>query len=270
MPELPEVETVARRLASAARGRRILDVEIRDPKLDAQGLRTLQNHRIHDVSRLGKQCLLHLKPPRARTVKRWLAVHLRMTGQLYWLASPPTELRHLRARLGLDRGHLVFVDLRRFGTMRVLEDLQDAAPSGLDPTQDAFTPGALAALLQSSRQPLKPWLLRQDRIVGLGNIYASEILFRARLSPQRPAGSLDRPEVRRLHRATREVLERAIRAAGTTFYAIEAGRRLSGTFKEQLRVYGREEEPCLRCGTPVRRTVQAQRSTYHCPQCQAD
>lgn len=270
MPELPEVETVARRLAPAITGRRILEVEIRDPKLDSPALRRLPGHRVHDVSRLGKQCLIHLKPPRARTVTRWLAVHLRMTGRLYFTAEPPSELRHLRARLTLDRGHLVFEDFRRFGTLRVIDDLRDASPGGLDPTQDAFTPGALTALLRGSRQPLKPWLLRQDRLVGLGNIYASEILFQARIAPHRPAGSLTGAQIRRLHRATRQVLDRAIRAAGTTFYAVEAGRQLSGTFQEQLGVYGRQDEPCLRCGAAVRRTVQAQRSTYHCPRCQPD
>jgi formamidopyrimidine-DNA glycosylase len=268
MPELPEVETVARRLAAEAGGRRIADVVVLDDKQDAAALARLPGHRIGDVQRLGKQCVLHLVRPRRRQADRYLAVHLRMTGQLYWAAHLPADLRHLRVRLDLDRGHILFADLRRFGRLRVVEDLAALAPAGLDPTTDAFTVTALGRLLAGSRQPLKPWLLRQDRLVGLGNIYASEILFAAGLRPDRPAGSLDAAERRRLHRATRRVLQGAIDAAGTTFYAIEAGRRLHGTFREQLAVYGQEGATCPRCGGPVRRIVQAQRSTYFCATCQ--
>ena len=138
----------------------------------------------------------------------------------------------------------------------------------MDPTTGDFTPSVLANLLRGSRQPLKPWLLRQDRLVGLGNIYASEILFAARIHPERTAGSLSTAEVRRLHGATRRILQKALQACGTTFYDIEAGRTLSGTFKEQLAVYGQSPAPCPRCGQPIKRATQVGRSTYWCEGCQ--
>jgi formamidopyrimidine-DNA glycosylase len=270
MPELPEVETLARRLAAHAGGRRIRAVDIPDPKLRTPGWRALPGHRVHDVTRLGKQLVVHLERPRKRTVDRWLVVHLRMTGTLYWAPRLDPEAPHLRAWLTLDRGTLHYTDLRRFGRFHLTDDLAPFAPPApaVDPLDPAFTAATLARLLQGSTQPLKPWLLRQDRLVGLGNIYASEICHRARLHPARPAGSLTRAEVRRLHRATVRVLEQALAASGTIFYAVEAGRRLSGTFREQLAVYGRGDEPCPRCGAAVHRLVQAQRSTFYCPACQ--
>ena len=268
MPELPEVETVARRLDAHATGCTIRGVHVLDEKQDAVALSTLLGHRIAQVRRVGKQCVLELLGPRRRKVHRYLVVHLRMTGHLYWAPELPTSLRHLRVRLDLDRGVLLYEDLRRFGRLTVHEDLAAVEPVGLDPTGDAFTPAALTQLLAQSRQPIKPWLLRQDRLVGLGNIYASEILFAARILPDRAAGSLNAEERRRLHRATRRVLQRAIEAAGTTYYALEAGRRVRGTFREQLAVYGQEGDACGRCGAPVQRSVQAQRSTYFCGGCQ--
>ncbi len=287
MPELPEVETMARRLATHTTGSRILSVQVLDEKQDAN-LTQLVGHRIAGVRRVGKQCVLDLLRPRRRTVDRYLAVHLRMTGLLLWAPTLPDPLPHLRVRMDLDRGRgrgrgrgrergrgrgrglLLYQDLRRFGRLRLLEqkDLALIEPAGIDPTTDGFTIAALRQLLTPSRQPIKPWLLRQDRLVGLGNIYASEILFAARIGPDRAAQSLDTSEIKRLHQATRQVLARAIEAAGTTFYAIEAGRHVRGTFREQLAVYGQQDTPCPRCGEAVQRTVQAQRSTYYCGNCQ--
>jgi len=268
MPELPEVETMARRLGPHITGRRIVDVQVLDEKQDAN-LTQLTGHRIAGVRRVGKQCLLELLRPRRRVVDRYLAVHLRMTGYLYWAPELPAQTRHLRVRMDLDQsGLLLYEDQRRFGRLRLLDDLGSVEPAGTDPTTSAFTVDVLRQLLAQSRQPIKPWLLRQDRLVGLGNIYASEILFAARILPDRAAGSLDSHERSRLHRATRQVLQQAIDAAGTTFYAIEAGRRVRGRFAEQLAVYGQEGTDCPRCGQPVLRSVQAQRSTYYCGECQ--
>ncbi len=268
MPELPEVETVARRLAQSATGLRFVGVEVYDDKQDRRALATLPGHRIAHVRRLGKQCVLELLRPRRRIVDRFLVVHLRMTGHLYWAGATPDEVRHLRVRMDLDRGVLLYEDLRRFGRLSLLDDLTAITPTGMDPTTDDFTVAALGRLLHASRQPIKPWLLRQDRLVGLGNIYASEILFAARVLPQRAAGSLLPGEIRRLHSATRGILRRAIEAAGTTYYAIEAGRRVRGSFREQLAVYGQDGDVCPRCGAAVQRSVQAQRSTYYCAECQ--
>jgi formamidopyrimidine-DNA glycosylase len=269
MPELPEVETMARRLATHTTGRRILEVQVLDEKQDA-GLTQLRDHRIAGVRRVGKQCVFELLGPRRRKVNRYLVVHLRMTGLLYWARRLPEPLPHLRVRMDLDRGMLLYQDLRRFGRLRLVEpeDLSLIQPVGIDPTSDGFTTRVLGQLLTDSRQPIKPWLLRQDRLVGLGNIYASEILFAARIGPDRAARTLTPHEIGRLHQATVQVLRRAIDAAGTTFYAIEAGRRVRGTFREQLAVYGQQGTPCPRCGEPVRRSVQAQRSTYYCGGCQ--
>ncbi len=278
MPELPEVETVARQLAPLVEGRRVERVRLLDPLLRrVRGWRAPAGSPGAGVARVfrhGKQVLFELRPNGARRRARgesplWLAVHLRMTGRLSVARRVPRERAHLRAIFRLDDGVVLFHDVRRFGTIRWLKDPEDAAPGAIDPTTPAFTPASLASLLGTSRQEIKPWLLRQDRIVGLGNIYASEILHLARIAPIRPAGSLDRAERRRLHDATRRVLERAIENCGTTFSDFQDAYGVTGSYQELLSVYGREGEPCPRCGEPVVRLVQQQRSTFWCPGCVA-
>jgi formamidopyrimidine-DNA glycosylase len=138
----------------------------------------------------------------------------------------------------------------------------------MDPLSPHLTPASLGRLIGESRQNVKAWLLRQDRLVGLGNIYASEILFVAGISPLREAGSLSPDEHGRLWRATRRVLRRAIRNCGTTFSDFQDAQGLTGSYQHYLKVYGREDEPCPACRTPVVRIVQQQRSTYYCPRCQ--
>ena len=196
-------------------------------------------------------------------------VHLRMTGRLLWdTETEPPEPRHLRAVLSLDRGRVLFYDARRFGTMQLFPTVRAASPAGLEPLSGRFTARALAELLHASTQGLKSWLLRQDRLVGLGNIYASEILFAARLHPERPAGSLDPHELRRLHRATRRVLRQAIDCCGTTFSDYRTSWGVRGGFQEFLGVYARAGEPCRRCGQLVERVTIQGRSTFWCPRCQ--
>ena len=133
---------------------------------------------------------------------------------------------------------------------------------------DAFTPQALSKALRHSQQPLKTWLLRQDRLVGLGNIYACEILFAARLNPQQPAGSLTRADVGRLYRQTRAILARAIDNCGTTFSDFQGVRGSIGSYQRFLKVYRRQGQPCPRCGSIIDKLVQQQRSTFYCPTCQ--
>ena len=261
MPELPEVETVARQLAPLLCGRRIRAVEVLDPLLGDPPVAGLVGRRVERVFRLGKQVVLTL------TRQRHLAFHLRMTGRLIW-APRPREADHLRARLTLVGGQLLFCDLRRFGTLRVLDELRPIQPGGADPLCAGFTRELVAGLLRGSRQEIKTWLLRQDRIVGIGNIYASEILHLARIAPVRAAGSLRPREVARLHDATRRVLRRAVECCGTTFSDFQDARGLTGSYQRYLRVYGREGEPCPVCGRRVRRLVQQQRSTYCCTRCQ--
>ncbi|MBN1774367.1 MAG: bifunctional DNA-formamidopyrimidine glycosylase/DNA-(apurinic or apyrimidinic site) lyase [Deltaproteobacteria bacterium] len=269
MPELPEVESVVRQLAPRLRGRRLREVELLDPRLRRADFRPALGGTVERVIRIGKQVEIRLRETRGCGNIRLLC-HLRMTGRLVWLArdETPRETRHLRARLRFDGGELLFIDPRRFGTLRFVPEGCEAPAAGLEPLSRACTPVRLSGLLARSRQELKPWLLRQDRLVGIGNIYASEIAFRARLHPRRTAGSLRPEEVRRLHQAVRSVLRRAIRFGGTTFsdFADVSGR--SGRFYAMLAVYDREGRLCRRCRTPIVRFVQQQRSTYCCPRCQ--
>ncbi len=243
--------------------------------------------RIAEVARVGKRIVLTLGPREGarRDGPLHLEVHLRMTGRLLWAPAWPVgrsgrgerrggagpgrrRLPPPRAVLVLDRGAVLFVDPRRFGTLRWSEERP--APGGLDPTGPGFTTEALARLLAGARTPIKPWLMRQDRLEGFGNIYASEVLHAARIDPRRPAGSLTRDEVRRLAAATRRILRAAIRHCGTTFSDFQGVLGTVGGYRRYLAVYGRAGEPCPRCGAPIERIVQQQRSTFFCPRCTVD
>lgn len=268
MPELPEVETVARQLQPYLAGRRVRRLAIMDDRLNRSVTPRLAGRRIVAVRRSGKRVLIEFGAPPGGRSALHLAVHLRMTGRLLWTECPIADETHLRARFELDRGQLRFVDTRRFGTFDWYREARDAAPEGLDPLSSEATPEAYGRLLTGSAQPLKAWLLRQDRLVGLGNIYASEILHAARLLPERPAGSLDRAEIRRLAQKTRSILERAIVNCGTTFSDFQDADGLEGSYQSCLAVYGREGQRCRRCRAPILRVVQQQRSTYYCGACQ--
>ncbi|MBD3371916.1 MAG: bifunctional DNA-formamidopyrimidine glycosylase/DNA-(apurinic or apyrimidinic site) lyase [Candidatus Coatesbacteria bacterium] len=273
MPELPEVETIVRQLAPRLRGRRLTSIELLDPKLELPGGAVVTGSTVRETLRLGKRVVLELIGGEDIGVEvtrtRWLAFHLRMTGRLSWLEPGGDYLEdHLRALLRFDGGNLLFHDVRRFGTLSLHHERADAEPAGLDPLSDGFTVDWLAERLAATRQQIKVWLLRQDRLAGLGNIYASEILFAAGISPFTPAQSLEYPQIEKLHHAVVDVLRRAVENRGTTFsdYRDAAGER--GGFQERLAVYGRENERCPRCGSPVLRCVQCQRSTFYCPDCQ--
>jgi formamidopyrimidine-DNA glycosylase len=174
----------------------------------------------------------------------------------------------LRAVVRLDAGWLVFQDTRRFGTMALLAAAELPAPTGLDPTGKAFTVAALKRLLAGTRTPIKVWLLRQDRLVGMGNIYASESLFLAGIHPERAAGTLNDGEIARLRGAIRQVLQRSILAGGTTFSDFRDANGLMGNYAKKLRVYGHAGEACPTCRGVIERVTQGQRSTFFCPQCQ--
>ncbi len=226
---------------------------------------------IREVGRRGKHLLLPLEGGAV------LTVHLRMSGRLLLLdrQSPPD--RHTRAVLDLDDGAaLHFHDVRRFGRMRLCTPAEYAALDarlGPEPLEPSFTPAVLAARLQARRRArLKPLLLDQRFLAGLGNIYADEALFRAGLHPLRRAGDLGPAEIERFHRAIVEVLEEALAFEGTTLsdggYRFGEGR--SGRFAEQLRVYGRAGRPCPRCGRPLERLRIAGRGSHLCPFCQQE
>ncbi|HUT76040.1 MAG TPA: bifunctional DNA-formamidopyrimidine glycosylase/DNA-(apurinic or apyrimidinic site) lyase, partial [Polyangia bacterium] len=271
MPELPEVETVARQLARAVTGRKLLELVVHDPRLGGAGFSRAGGAGIEAVRRVGKQIVFDLRPRGSREAALHLAVHLRMTGRLLLAGKRGEDPPHLRAELLLDRGRVLFVDPRRFGTFRLHDDPARFAPAGFEPLDRALTTDALGRLLAASAQPLKPWLMRQDRLVGIGNIYASEICHRSRFDPRRPAGSLGPVGNARLLAATRAVLRKAVDCCGTTFSDFQDARGEAGGYLRYLAVYAREGERCRRRGCPGRvvRIVQQQRSSFFCPACQS-
>lgn len=278
MPELPEVETIVRQLAPKVVGQRVQRVEILDSKLALDWPACLIDCRIGGLHRLGKQIILELNGPRGAKPaaeddgRRWLCVHLRMTGRLIFDAGLPGEPsktpRSIRARLHLDEGMLVFQDVRRFGTLRLAKP-EEVCAGGVDPLTKAFTARRLAQLFAGSRMAVKPWLLRQDKVAGLGNIYACEALYLARISPLRPVHTIDAAETARLRKAILHVLKQAIEAGGTTFSDYRDGQGGRGRFQNRLAVYGRAGELCKACATPIERVNQSGRSTFYCPNCQA-
>ena len=275
MPELPEVETIRRQLAPRVTGRTIADAEVLDPlwcapRAPADLEDALRGRRIERLDRRGKYLLLALDDD------GFLVMHLRMTGNL--LAVGPHEdvagRPHLRVRLLLDDGERVlFVDMRRFGTGALIEG-RDAlehylgARLGPEPLDPSFTPEVLRERASGRRAPVKAFLLDQSRVAGIGNIYADEALFRARIHPLKPAGRLRREEVERLREGIVDALEAGIDAAGASidrYRHVNGGR---GTMQDRFLVHRREGEPCPRCGATVVKLRAAGRGTYVCPRCQ--
>ena len=274
MPELPEVEHIVRALRRSVRGRRILAAEIKLPRLlvgssPASFKRKLRGARIDGVNRRGKYILIELDNQQV------LVVHLRMTGKFLCIGAdqPLPPYPHVVFYLDDDR-RLVFCDMRQFGRMRLLPakklsalpQIETLAP---EPLTDDFSLAYFLETLSKSRRSLKQLLLDQTRILGLGNIYASEALFLARISPLKPADSLSKKRALRLHEAIREILQEAIDAGSTLRIDLTDGNgSYFGTTERFWRVYERAGEPCVNCGTRIRRVVQGGRSTYFCPRCQ--
>src|SRR5882724_5939483 len=274
MPELPEVEHIVRALRRSVRGRRILAAETKLPRLlvgssPVSFKRKLRGARIDGVNRRGKYILIELDNQQV------LVVHLRMTGKFLCIGAdqPLPPYPHVVFYLDDDR-RLVFCDMRQFGRMRLLPakklsalpQIETLAP---EPLTDDFSLAYFLETLSKSRRSLKQLLLDQTRILGLGNIYASEALFLARISPLTPADSLSKKRASRLHEAIREILQESI-VAGSTFRIDRTYGNGSyfGTTKRFWRVYERAGEPCVNCGARIRRVVQSGRSTYFCPRCQ--
>jgi formamidopyrimidine-DNA glycosylase len=294
MPELPEVETIVRRLAPRLRGRTVVRADVRRANVVRGPARRLERAvtgaTIESVTRRGKFLVFRLVDGRV-----WWS-HLRMSGK--WrvdrlrgggpqgrgsrrplareTASAADGEPYVRAVFDLDDGsRLSFVDVRTLGEMEVVTAAEWArreAVMGPEPLGPDFTPELLSALLAGSRRPVKEFLLDQAKVVGIGNIYAVEALWRAGVSPRRRARNVGPARARRLQRAIVDVLSEAIGESGTSLgesylnYADSEGER--GAFQDFLAVYDREGEPCRHCGTPIRRIVQGQRSTYYCPACQ--
>ena len=265
MPELPEVETIARDLARTVTGRRIERVDVRWLRtIDQRGapVQTIAGDTIERVGRIGKFLVFDLASG------RHIAVHLRMTGRL--IADPPEEPPHTRLVLRFaDGGSLAFADARKFGRVRVIDgDPRDALEVGIDPFDPALTPQRFYELTRGRKTNIKTWLLDQRRLAGVGNIYASEALFDARIRPTRRTGRLSRAQAGDLLRSLRKVMRKAISHRGSSVDDYVDGAGMPGEFQKKLAVYGRGGLPCRRCKTAIRRVVLAQRGTFFCPVCQ--
>ncbi len=277
MPELPEVETIRRQLAQHVGGRTITDVEVLDPLLvDPEDPRSFE-HRVSGRSiealrRTGKYLFVDLDGGEA------LALHLRMTGQLLWSASEPLEpTPYARAVFRIDDGSVVtFADVRRFGRAWLLppgrHDRERAwgGRTGVDALSSGFTARSLQNSLRGRTASVKGLILDQRIVAGVGNIYADEALFRARVHPRRPGGSLSAVEVRRLHRAIRDRLRMGIAVGGASFDRYRDAHGGRGGMQDLFLVHRRRGEPCPRCRTTIEKGVVAQRGTYWCPRCQPE
>jgi formamidopyrimidine-DNA glycosylase len=273
MPELPEVETIANGVDRRARGDSIVSVWFSNYKEPfktppAEMAEALAGLRIARVSRVGKHIVIDLTAKASRKLRAQWLVHLGMTGRLLVSAAEAPLPSHTHAVLRLASGReLRFVDPRRFGRL-ALHDI--GAGSFAGPGHEPLTVSAteFAALFKGRKLSIKAALLNQSLLHGVGNIYADESLFRAGIRPTRMAGRLGREELARLHKALRAVLKAAIRAGGSSVSDYVDADGVAGFFQIQHRVYGREGEPCLVCGTPIRRIVLGGRGTHFCPQCQ--
>ena len=261
MPELPEVETVVRTLAPKLTGRRIVDATFSSRHVVRQPFPTLrkrvQDQRVHSVERHGKFIVMTLD-------RGVLVVHLGMTGKLLVDSEPGP---YARAVFTLDQGLLVYDDVRHFGRIEWSEQLPERAAE-LGPDALTISLEDFLRLLKTRRSAIKPLLLNQRFLRGMGNIYTDEALFEARIHPKAIAATLSKDRAARLHAAMIDILTTAIRLKGSSVsdYVDADGER--GSFQQQHQVYGRAGEPCPTCGTPIRRIVVGQRGTHYCPKCQ--
>jgi formamidopyrimidine-DNA glycosylase len=275
MPELPEVELVAQSLNRLVAKRQIIIAELLRERLAPENppdefARRLKNAVIEIVGRRGKHVLFQLDS--ADT----LITHLRMTGRFMLLPVERELPKYSHAVFYFaDETRLVFQDQRHFGLMKLVEtaklheakELKDLAP---EPFSDEFTPKYLREVCKTSRRPLKEFLLDQTKVCGLGNIYASETLFLANVNPQLPANQIKPRQTQRLFEAIRHVLGESIRHGSTLNVNPENidGSYYNGEYEGHWRVYDRENQPCSKCQTSIKRIVQAGRSSYFCPKCQ--
>jgi formamidopyrimidine-DNA glycosylase len=270
MPELPEVETTRRGISAALVGHAVSRFVLREPRLRwkvESGLeRILAGQRVRAVRRRAKYLLLELE-------SGTLIAHLGMSGSLRVMPSSTPLLTHDHYDLVLDKGQcLRFNDPRRFGSLHwhIGEAGEHPLLAGLgpEPLEVDLDADYLATKARGRRAAVKVFLMDQRIVVGVGNIYASEALFRAGIRPRRAAGRLRRAEWERIVVAIRAVLDEAIHQGGTTLRDYVDASGTPGYFRQQLFVYERNGEPCRRCGTSIRQVVQGQRSTYFCPTCQ--
>lgn len=277
MPELPEVETVLRGLKKRVLGRWLGAVEVRHHQVIAgspdEFVMAVSGRRIQGAERKGKAIAIELGPRKedGGAKKQFLLVRLGMTGQftVNSLAEPLEPHTHVRLALEGGKEELRYVDARRFGRLRcLLREELDKVFGGLGPDAREITGHEFQQALRGRRTPLKSWLMNQQMLAGVGNIYADEALYAARLNPLMEAGRISAAESRRLLLSLKRVLDRAVELQGTSFrdYIDIEGR--PGNFLSQLRVYQRTGMPCRRCRRPIQRVIIAGRSSHFCPQCQ--
>jgi formamidopyrimidine-DNA glycosylase len=271
VPELPEVETIRGQLAPLVEGRTLVSMEILDPRWSRplaprELAAALEGRRVERLGRRGKYLLWHFSD------EAYLAQHLRLTGSV--LLDPDPEPPHVRVRLDFAPAQrLVIVDPRRFGTAELLlgDDAMEAffaARLGLEPLQEGFTAEHLREIARGRLGPIKAFLLDQRQIAGIGNIYADEALFRARIHPRRPAGRLSREQYAALRDAVIDALRAGIDARGASIDDFRHVDGVRGAFQDRFLAHLREGEPCVRCGTTIVKMVVAGRGTYVCEHCQ--
>lgn len=269
MPELPEVETARRSFAGRIQGARVTGVRLGKPLRWPLGCppESLIGQAVGEATRRGKYLWLPLS-------SGGLLMHLGMSGSLSFTPEAATHGAHDHFDLATTQGTLRLTDPRRFGAVVWAEDpgrepaAKLLAGLGLEPFDDRFDGEHLHAALRGRRVDVKSALLGGAIVVGAGNIYACEALFRAGIDPRTPGGSISRPRAARLAAAIRAVLQEALELGGTTLRDFRDAHGMSGAFQAHTRVYGREALPCLVCGRPIRRILQGQRSTFYCPGCQ--
>lgn len=274
MPELPEVETVANHLGKLVIGKKIVSATLLRARLAPHSepesfSAMLQNTSVVKIHRRGKHILIDLDNGRT------LMVHLRMSGRFMLLAEESNEPKFTHARFDLDNGQkLLFQDQRHFGFMRIIDSSEIATTKELvklapEPFSDGFSAEYLKTTASRSTRNLKEFLLDQTKVCGVGNIYASEAMFLAGVSPRMKANKLSRPKAMRLHQAIKDVLAETL-ALGAAMPIIpeNIGGSIYGDSDAGWRVYGREGEPCPNCSQPINRIVQAGRSTFYCRKCQ--
>lgn len=269
MPELPEVEVTRLSFGERIRGATVTGVRLGKPLRWPLGCdpQALAGRTVGETLRRGKYLWLALDGG-------GLLLHLGMSGSLAFADDPPAPGAHDHFDLATDRGTLRLTDPRRFGAV-VWSTAVDAGTAakllsglGLEPFDAAFTGAHLHAALQRRKTAVKTALLAGDIVVGAGNIYACEALFAAGIDPRTRSDRISRPRAERLAEAIRAVLSKAVALGGSTLRDFRDAHGMAGAFQSQAAVYGRAGQPCLACGTPIRRIVQAQRSTFFCPRCQ--
>jgi formamidopyrimidine-DNA glycosylase len=281
MPELPEVEVLVRHLRPLIRGKTIREVLVRRKKVLAPTTvariqKTLRGAKFIELTRRGKYLIFRLRP-KNRRADFLLLGHLGMTGRMFFARKNEPLPKHAAVVLDLGSKNYIYEDTRYFG--RFTLDLSSVTKLGPEPLGEEFSASGFGCALKKSRQPIKVKLLDQTLVAGVGNIYASEALFRAGISPRRAAKQLTVAQIEKLWLAIREILTEAIACGSTLPLNFTAGKSdglfyfghaagVPDFYVERLKVYDRAGQPCVHCGFRIRRIVQAARSTFFCPRCQ--